>query len=314
MAERRGVRLLMLTSVVAALMACAEAPEAGEAAKDAGPGAKPAIDLLWPGGAPGAKGDTPADKPALYIVLPPKEKRNGTAVVICPGGGYGGLAMDHEGHAVAEWLRSNGICAFILRYRIAPRYMHPAPLQDAQRAIRTVRYHAAEIGVDPARIGIIGFSAGGHLASSTGTHFDKGDPKAKDPIDRLSCRPDFMFLIYPVISFTEECSHIGSRNNLLGRNPDPKLVELFSNERQVTKDTPPTCLVHANADKGVPPENSILFYMALRKAGVPAEMHIYEKGPHGFGMRSTDPVLKAWTDRCIDWLKTRGLMSRPVKK
>jgi len=232
-------------------------------------------------------------------------------VVVCPGGGYGMLAMDHEGEQIARWLNSMGIAAFILKYRLGPRYHHPAPLLDAQRALRMVRYRAQQYGVAPDQIGVWGFSAGGHLASTLATHFDAGDPKASDPVERVSCRPDFAILAYPVISFTTEYVHRGSRENLLGKNPDPKLVELLSNERQVTKDTPPTFLFHTDEDDGVPPENSVLFYLALRKAGVPAEMHIYQRGPHGVGLASTDQVLSSWPDRLADWLSALNRERRP---
>lgn len=286
-----------------ALMAPALPARAADAPADTAPQL-----LLWPEGAPGAVGSEPADKPSLTIYLPPAEKGVGTGVVVCPGGGYGHLAVDHEGRQVAEWLNSLGVAAFVLRYRIAPRYHHPAPLQDAQRAIRTVRARGREWKVQPDRIGIIGFSAGGHLTSTAGTHFDKGEPAAADPIERVSCRPDFLILGYPVISFVEPCRHEGSMKNLLGDKPDPALVEKFSSERQVTRETPPTFLFHTNADTGVPPENSVLFYLALRKAGVPAEMHIYEQGQHGVGLAPKDPVLSSWPGRCADWLKTRGML------
>ncbi|MEK7409515.1 MAG: alpha/beta hydrolase [Acidobacteriota bacterium] len=263
---------------------------------------------LWPDGAPGAVGDEDADRPSLTVWLPPAEKAAGAGIVVCPGGGYGALAMDHEGRQVAQWLNSLGVAAFILKYRIGPRYRHPAPLQDAQRALRLVRSRAREFGVAPDRIGIWGFSAGGHLASTAGTHFDASDPAASDPLQRASCRPDFLILGYPVISFTTEYVHKGSRRNLLGDDPDPVLLESLSNEKQVTPQTPPTFLFHTNEDKGVPPENSVLFYLALRKAGVPAEMHIYERGRHGVGLAPKDPVLSSWPARLADWLRVRGLL------
>ncbi len=261
---------------------------------------------LWPSKAPGAIGDEDADRPTLTAYLP--DKASGTAVVVCPGGGYGHLAMDHEGVQIARWLNSLDIAAFVLKYRIAPRYHHPAPLLDAQRAIRTVRHRAAEYRVAADRIGIWGFSAGGHLASTAGTHFDAGNPEAADPIDRASSRPDFLILAYPAISFTTDYTHKGSRRNLLGDNPDPELVKNLSNELQVTPRTPPAFLFHTDGDKGVPAENSVLFYLALRKAGVPAEMHIYEKGPHGVGLAPKDPILSTWADRLKDWFRTRGLL------
>lgn len=273
--------------------------------------AEPNTELLWPAGAPGAKGDSDDDKPTLSINLPAKDKATGAAVVVCPGGGYGGLAIGYEGHDIAQWLSDNGIAGFVLKYRHRGNgYGHPAPLDDAQRAIRTVRARAGEFGVDPKRIGILGFSAGGHLASSAGTHFNAGDANAKDPIDRVSCRPDFLILCYPVISFTAPFMHAGSKKNLLGENPDPKLVESFSNERQVTSDTPPAFLWHTSEDTGVPPENSVVFYLALQKAGVPAELHVYEKGRHGLGLAQKELGTASWPDRCLDWLRVRGLLDK----
>jgi len=271
------------------------------------------VELLWSAGAPGAKGNEDGDKPTLTIYLPPKEKATGTAVVICPGGGYGHLAMDHEGHQVAQWLNSLGVAGFILKYRHSNSgagYGHPAPLQDAQRAVSMVRSRAKEWNINPNRIGILGFSAGGHLASTAGTHFHKGRSDVKDPIDRVSCRPDFMVLIYPVISLIEWCAHSGSRRNLLGNKPDDKLVENLSNERQVTPETPPTFLIHTYEDKGVPAENSIFFYLALRKAKVPAEMHIYQKGRHGFGLGQKHGAVSSWPLRCADWMRGLGLLDK----
>ncbi|OHB73791.1 MAG: 1,4-beta-xylanase [Planctomycetes bacterium RBG_16_55_9] len=271
------------------------------------------IELLWPDGAPGAKGNDDGDKPSLTVYLPAKEKANGAAVVIFPGGGYGHLAVDHEGHQIAQWLNSLGVAGFIVKYRHSRSgagYGHPAPLQDAQRAIRLIRSRAKQWNVDPSRIGIIGFSAGGHLASSAGTHFQTRYSQAKDAIDELSCRPDFMILMYPVVSFTESFTHKGSRKNLLGENPDKELVESLSNERQVTPQTPPTFLVHADDDKVVPPENSLYFYLALRKANVPAEMHVYEKGGHGFGPGVGKGACSSWMPRCADWMKGRGLLDK----
>jgi len=275
------------------------------------------VEMLWPLGAPGAKGNKDGDKPTLTIYLPPMEKATGTAVVICPGGGYGHLAMDHEGHQIARWLNSFGVAGFILKYRhrnSGAGYGHPAPLQDAQRAISMVRSRAEEWNINPGRIGILGFSAGGHLASTAGTHFHKGRADAKHPIDRVSCRPDFMVLIYPVISLVEWCAHSGSRWNLLGDKPDENLVENLSNERQVTSETPPTFLVHADEDKGVPAENSIYFYLALRKARVPAEMHIYQKGRHGFGLGKKQGPVSSWPLRCADWMRGLGLLNKESSK
>jgi acetyl esterase/lipase len=265
----------------------------------------PKEELLWPKGAPGATGDTDKDKPSVTVYLPPADKATGTAVVVCPGGGYGALAMGHEGKDVAAWLTARGVAAFVLKYRIAP-YKHPAPMQDAQRAIRTVRARAEEWGVDPRRVGVWGFSAGGHLASTVSTHFDDGKADSDDPVERVGCRPDFSILCYPVIDLNPPVAHMGSRKNLLGDNPDDKQVESLCNEKQVTKDTPPTFLFHTGDDGAVPVENSILYYEACRKAGVPAELHVYEHGPHGVGLAPNDPVLASWPDRLEAWMKAHG--------
>jgi acetyl esterase/lipase len=268
----------------------------------------PAPELLWPGGAPGAQGDGDADKPTITPYLAPAGHATGTAVVVCPGGGYSHLAMEKEGSDIALWWNSLGVTAFVLKYRLGPKYHHPIELHDAQRAIRTVRARAAEFGIRPDRVGIMGFSAGGHLASTAATHFDSGEPNASDPIDRASSRPDFLILAYPVISFTTPYTHKGSMTSLLGPNPDPKLAESLSNELQVTAQTPPTFIFQTNADTTVPAENSVLFYLALRKAGVPAEMHIYERGPHGVGLAPTDETLSSWPARLADWMRNRGLL------
>jgi acetyl esterase/lipase len=267
---------------------------------------EPNTILLWPNGAPGAQGTADTDQPSLTIYRASQGKVP-TGVVVCPGGGYVNLAMDHEGKQVAEWLNNLGISAFVLKYRLGPKYHHPVELGDGQRAVRYVRAHASEYGIDPHHIGIWGFSAGGHLASSVGTHFDSGHADSADAIEHESSRPDFMILGYPVITFEEPYLHRGSRKALLGENPDPLLIELLSNERQVTKDTPPTFLFHTSDDPGVPVENSIAFYSALHKAGVPAEMHIYEHGPHGVGLAKNDPALSTWPELLSNWLKVRGM-------
>lgn len=269
----------------------------------------PKPEPLWPKGAPDAKGTAEQDVPTLTIYLPPTEKATGAAIVICPGGGYGAHAMNHEGHDVARWLNSIGVAGIILKYRLAP-YRHPVPLQDAQRALRTARFRANELGIDPNRVGILGFSAGGHLASTAATHFDAGKPDAADPIEQQSSRPDFAVLCYPVISLHTKYVHAGSRDNLLGKNADPELVQSLSSETQVTPQTPPTFLAHTTEDRGVPPENSVLFYMALRAAKVPAELHIYEKGQHGFGLAPKDPVLSTWPDRLVAWMNGRGYLKK----
>lgn len=261
----------------------------------------PRTELLWPEGAPGAVGAEDADKPSLTSYLPDPAVATGTAIVVCPGGGYRNLAMDHEGKQVAEWLNSLGVAAFVLKYRLGPRYHHPAMMQDVQRAIQMVRKRAPELKIAPDRIGVMGFSAGGHLASTAATHF------AKDA-DGVSSRPDFAILCYPVITMKEAFVHKGSRENLLGKNPDPKLMDEMSNETQVTAQTPPTFLFHTSDDPGVPVENSVYFYLALRKAGVPAEMHLFEHGRHGVGLAQNDPVLKIWPSLLENWLRARELI------
>lgn len=274
---------------------------------------KPVI-VLWPSGAPGAHGNTEKDTPTLTVHLPAPGKANGCAVVICPGGGYQHLAIDYEGNDVAEWFNTFGVAGFVLRYRLAPDYHHPAPMLDVQRAIRTVRARAGQWKIDPHRVGVMGFSAGGHLASTAATHFDAGDSNAADPIDRQSCRPDFAILAYPVITMTGTFGHTGSKKNLLGQNPDPQLAESLSNQKQVTAESPPTFLFHTSEDAVVPVENSVQFYLALRKAGVAAEMHIYEKGRHGIGLGTQDPklawALGTWPARLHDWMQLHGFLNK----
>ncbi len=266
---------------------------------------------LWPGGAPGALGKATKDIPAITPFFPDADKATGAAMVICPGGGYGGLA-DHEGKAYALWLRDQGIAGFVLRYRLGSAgYRHPVMLQDAARALRLVRAKAGEWKLDPKRIGIIGSSAGGHLASTLLTHFDAGNPNATDPIDRESSRPDIGILCYPVITMGDKTHH-GSRDNLLGKNPSPELIAELSNELRVTKDTPPCFLFHTSEDPVVPVENSLMFAAALRKAGVPFDLHIYEKGKHGIGLgfqpysEYDRAKLHPWTRDCEYWLKQHG--------
>jgi acetyl esterase/lipase len=269
------------------------------------PGAEPPVVLLWPGGAPGSVGSEEVDRPSLTVHRAAADKATGAAVVVCPGGSYARLAMDHEGRQVAEWLNGHGITAAILKYRLGPRYRHPAPLQDAQRAIRWVRAHAAELGVRADAVGIWGFSAGGHLAATAATKFDDGNAAAADPLDRPGSRPDFAVLAYPVISLSEEFAHQNSRNNLLGDNPDRALLDLLSAERHVTPRTPPTFVFYTDEDP-VRPENGVAFYLALRRAKVPAEIHVYERGRHGLGLAQSDPVVSTWTERLRDWLQLRG--------
>lgn len=260
---------------------------------------------LWENGAPGAVGKEPLDVPTITPFLAPRDKATGAAVIVCPGGGYARLSDVKEGSAVAEWLNTLGISAFVLKYRLGMRYHQPAPLQDAARAMRMVRSRAKEWNLDSNRIGILGFSAGGHLASTLGTHFDQGKADAKEEIEKVSSRPDLMVLVYPVITMGD-LTHKGSKLNLLGENPTADLIKLYSNELHVTKDTPPAFLVHTMTDAGVPVENSMMFAAALRKAGVPFEFHLYEQGPHGFGLAPTNPILATWAERCADWLGLHG--------
>ena len=250
------------------------------------------------------------DIPEPTVTYFPARKGNGTAVVVCPGGGYTKVCYGKEGIAIARWLNTLGISAFVLKYRLpAEGYVHPIPLLDAQRAIRIVRSGARKYRIKPDRIGIMGFSAGGHLTSTTGTHIDYGDKTARDRIDRVSSRPDFMILVYPVITFEEPYAHMGSRNNLLGeQNNDQEMVKLLSNNLQVTSDTPPNFLAHAKDDVKVPVENSIFFNQACEKAGVPSELRVYEQGGHGFslGREGTDSM--QWTSDCENWLRRSGFI------
>ena len=245
--------------------------------------------------------------PAMTVYLPTKIFATGQAVVICPGGGYVRLAYDKEGLDIAKWLNSKGIAAIVLKYRLPISKNniggYKSPLLDAKRAIRTVRYYASKWNIEKNKIGVMGFSAGGHLASTLGTHFDYGDSNASNEIDKMSSRPDFMVLGYPVITFTKPFMHRGSRNALLGENPDSSLVNLYSNELQVKEDTPPTFIVHADDDGTVPVENSLVFYETLRQKKIPVEMHIYPEGGHGFGLALGRGHLESWTDRCIDWIR-----------
>lgn len=259
---------------------------------------------LWDGDTPGAKGDTPKDIPTLTPYLAEKDKQTGASMLIFPGGGYGNLA-EHEGAGYAEWFAAHGINAYVLKYRLGSNgYRHPIELGDAARALRMVRAFAKRDGLDPARVGVIGSSAGGHLASTLATHFDAGDTNAADAFGRESSRPDLAVLCYAVISFGE-FAHAGSRKNLLGENPSPELVQNLSNELQVTKDTPPCFLWHTTEDKTVPVENSMLFAAACRKAGVPFSLHIYEKGPHGLGFGRGNLVAPPWGDQLLYWFKER---------
>jgi acetyl esterase/lipase len=267
---------------------------------------KPERIPLWQGRAP--IGDGKFEEADAWITVHRPAKSNGTAIVICPGGGYGGLVTGAEGHGIAEWLNRHEITGVVLEYRL-PAGRAFVPLLDAQRALRTVRARAKVWQLDPAKIGIMGFSAGGHLASTAGTHFDDGDPNAADPVDRVSCRPDFMILVYPVIVMGEK-THSGSKKNLLGEAPSPELVALFSNEKQVTDRTPPAFLAHALDDKPVPPENSKAFYEALLAHKVPAHYLELPSGGHGLnGYKG--PMWDAWQEKSLAWLAELKII--PVK-
>jgi acetyl esterase/lipase len=299
---RRGVDNTgaMHALIVASLLLAAQTAPAPPLIQD------PQTILLWPSGAPGALGAEDSDRPALTIYMPPNTTGPMTAVIVAPGGSYARLSMNNEGRAPANYLNTLGLAAFVLRYRLGPRYHHPIELGDAQRAIRTVRARAAEWHIASDRIGIMGFSAGGHLASSASTHFDAGKADAADPIDRVSSRPDFAVLGYPVISFVEAWTHQGSKTNLLGDSPDSALARSLSSETQVTASTPPTFIYHTNADTVVPVENAVAYFLALRKAGVTAEMHVFRNGAHGSGLAQQDAALAEWPRLLANWLRVSG--------
>jgi acetyl esterase/lipase len=273
---------------------------------------------VWPNGAPENNGMTQPEElfegkrvrnvseAEMGVYLPKMGVNTGAAVVICPGGGYIMEAMDHEGYDLAEWLTTQGVAGIVLKYRL-PYGHDQVPLEDAQRAIRIVHQKAAEWGINPAKIGIAGSSAGGHLASTAGTRFDLGKPDASDPTEKYSCRPDFMLLLYPVITFSEEYGHMGSRTNLIGPGNKWELVEKYSNELHVTAQTPPTFLVLADDDTAVPTRNSIEFYLALKKNKIPAEMHIFRDGGHGFGMTKKNLPVDQWPNLFAQWMKAQGI-------
>jgi acetyl esterase/lipase len=265
--------------------------------------------LLWPDGAPGALGKSTNDIPTLTVYRPEPVKATGAAIVVCPGGGYGALA-NHEGPDYALFLNQQGITAFVLKYRLGSHgYRHPRMLEDAQRALRTVRARAAEWKVDANRVGIMGSSAGGHLVSTALTHFDAGKADASDPIERQSCRPTIGILCYPVITMGPN-THQGSKNNLLGKEPSAELLQLLSNEKQVTKDTPPCFIWHTWEDKAVKVENSLEFAAALQRNGVPFDLHVYQKGRHGIGLADTAPFANVhpWAKDLVFWLKDQGFI------
>ena len=266
---------------------------------------------LWEGDAPGALGKADQDIPTLTAFLPAAGTASGTAIVICPGGGYGGLAS-HEGQGYAEFLAGKGVACFVLKYRLGSKgYRHPVMMHDVQRAIRLVRTNAAKWAVDPARIGVMGSSAGGHLATTSVTHFDSGKADSTDAVDRTSCRPDFGVICYGVISMEDGVTHGGSKNNLLGKDPAADLVELLSNDKQVTKNTPPCFVWTTGEDKAVLPENSFRFVQALRKNGIAFDFHVYEKGPHGIGLSPGKNGVPAgdvhpWGKDLVFWLQQHG--------
>ena len=268
---------------------------------------------IWPDGAPGAVGEEDVDQPHVWIYRPAADANTGAACVVCPGGGYGALAVDHEGHQVAVWMQRLGMTAVVLKYRLGPRYRHPAPLDDVTRAVRMVRHRADELGIDRDRVGVMGFSAGGHLASTIATHYDAGDPDAADLIERQPSRPSFSILAYPVVSIGSDFAHGGSRRNLLGDDPDPKLLANLSNETQVTSDTPPTFLFHTADDAAVPVKNALVYYDALNAAGVDAELHVFRHGRHGVGFAPGSPTLGLWPDLLANWLRDGGWLTAKAR-
>lgn len=291
------LRSLLLAFVAMASISLAAAPDPTEP--------------LWPKGAPGALGTAPQDTPTLTRYAPAAGTANGATMLVLPGGSYAFLA-EHEGKGYAEWFAARGITAYVLQYRVGSAgYRHPTMLHDVARALRLLRARARAEGIDPSRIGIVGSSAGGHLAATLLTHFDAGTPEADDPIERESSRPDLGILCYPVISMGE-FTHGGSKQNLLGENPPAELVRLLSNETQVTPATPPCFLWHMVQDDAVPMENSLLFAAALRRAGVPFELHLYEKGGHGLGLPWPGGTAPAWDQACLAWLKGRHFLAAPA--
>ncbi len=278
------------------------------------------VIAIWPEGVPGLLPNAGAEveedarlsnvhNPTLTVFLPPEGTRNGTAVIVCPGGAYRRLAIDKEGTLVAQWLNSLGVSAFVLKYRLK-EYGHPAPLRDVLRAIRLVRSQAAKWKLAPGRIGVLGFSAGGHLASSAATLYDAAEGRTGAPLDAVSGRPDFAVLVYPVISMTTPSAHSGSRESLLGPNPAAQTAARLSTDLQVTRETPPTFLVHGGTDQSVSPENSVAFYLALERAGVPAEIHVYQDGAHGVALEPNHGPISTWPKRCEEWLDRRGLIGQ----
>ncbi len=308
----KRVTLLLALAIAAAMPAVRAAGQPGPArparlaVEAVAPDAPPVP--LWPAGAPGALGSAAEDRPSVTPYLPDAGRATGAAMLVFPGGGYQHLALDHEGAQIARWLNSLGVAAFVVRYRLGPRYHHPAMEQDALRAVRLVRARAAEWRVDARRVGVIGFSAGGHMAATAATRFGSAPAAASDAVDRESARPDVAVLAYPVVTMADPLAHKGSRTNLLGDAPNPELVRALSLETQVTRDTPPTFLVATTDDAVVPVENSLLFYRALHAAGVPVELHVFESGHHGFGLAPGDAVLSGWVPQCAAWLGRHGFL------
>jgi acetyl esterase/lipase len=296
---RKSGLLFACAFAMSGAMALGQAPAATPAASG------PAPMLLWANGAPGAVGDADDDKPTITAYIPASNPTK-TAVVVAPGGGYTHLSMVKEGSDVAMWLNAHGIAAFVLKYRLGPKYHNPLELGDAKRAIRTVRADAAKYGIAPDHIGMWGFSAGGHLTASAGTMFDAGNAAAADPIEQQSSRPDFLVLSYPVITMEDPYVHKGSRTYLLGDAPAQTDMDAMSAELRVTAQTPPTFLFTTTDDKTVPVLNSVMFYSALVKAGVPAEMHVFQHGAHGSGLAPANPQLTVWTELLIKWMRERG--------
>jgi acetyl esterase/lipase len=304
----------LIAGVGAALAQTGSAAQTKAAQAEAKAGSKPGVAtqgktiLLWPDGAPKAAGKTAQDTPTLTIYLPAKNTTR-TGVLIAPGGGYQRLSMKHEGEDIALWLNQRGVAAFVLRYRLGPVYHHPIELGDAQRALRLVRSRAAEFGIAPDHLGMWGFSAGGHLAATAGTHYDAGIAASSDPIERTPCRPDFLILAYPVITLLLPSTHSVSRKYLLGDDPTMAVLANLSDDLQVTRDTPPTFLFATTDDGVVPVMNSVAFYTALVKAEVPAEMHLFAHGRHGAGLAEENPELNIWPELLLKWMRERGLAS-----
>lgn len=313
--SRRKLPALLLATLglvsTAVLTAQTPVPTTSEALTAAEPHGQ--IVYLWPNGAPGALGDQPQDRPHLEIFAAPGHTPH-AAVIVCPGGGYISLAYDKEGTRIAEWLNLHGITAFVLTYRLAPRYRYPAPILDGERAVRWVRSHAPEYAIDPHKIGAWGFSAGGHLVGVLGTHFDSGQPNAADPIDRVSDRPDFVISSYGGLTLRPDVARHGAMGSLLGPNPTPQVADDMSPDKHVTPQTPPYFLYATTPDQKVPVLSTVVFYEALVRAGVPAEMHIFQQGPHGTALGQAYPELSAWPTLLENWLRLNNWIPQRTGK